>query len=1208
MDGSKNLTKQDMLKFIDVVVRDGTLIGHHISEYDSLVTSGLDHIFKDVFNKERQFKNVQKKNTNILYFVVKTTFSNVQIKRPTDLQLQQYNEHKLYPKAALQKGHFYSSPIYLDTNISIKAYNMSNIPVGERQETVSSYSIGNFPVMVGSCLCNTTGLPKSTLYKLGESVVEDGGYFIFKRNEYVFWLSENIRYNEPRFSKFIKNKIELVRMEIVSQKKGNQFENSQQNIIELKGGAVYFKFATSRGRVDDNSKSEVTVPFYVIYNMFGMVDEDDIVSTIVGRLANDEVSNTIRNDILRSLESDPSKTQPQDQFLFDIFQRLLSPSVFKTYEGMENTTGRLFLKKHYLRFLDYTMFPHIGISDSDRYFKLHYIGQLINNIFLVKYGLKESIDRDSLVHKRVMGSGSEIAKKLKSRFNAIIKKKLDEKINRLLTDKSFHEITEGDLSSIVTQEYQNAQSVFTKSIQAVLLPVSEKKSSSDASRQTRSSKIHANLLERKNTLNSISSLRTITTHNSKNVTKQTERAEHMRRVHSTFPGYICIVQSSDSGEAIGMQKQLAITASITGFVNEGHIKDLLEREAGENYYKLTTNNLHTTDHSKVLVNGSHVGYAKSPYALVQKYRTYRRSTNKIDNNVSICWNSKSSEVEFLTDNGRLRRPLIIVYNNIEEYDNWCMNKKDGPSSTPPLPFRQWITYTANVNTTMSEMLETGVCEYITPEESLNCYVCPDIETFYANSGNVLKQYTHVEVEQAVFGLAGMVSPFSNNTQPARVTMCTNHARQTGGYFVDNFFSKFDKTRFLQFQCEYPITTTYSYRHIFPNGSNMMTALMSYSGDNQEDSSIVNGASVSRGMLDGVRYKVFLEVIDRHEFVQIPNKNTVKRYKNNSNYSKLGSNGIIQENQFIENGDIIIGKVKRGDTGDDMIDHSVKYYQEDKLLVEKVLQDYDSDGNLFIAIRTCSYRPFGIGEKCSSRSGNKNIVGRVMRLSELPFDRDGVVPDIIMNPHSIPSRMPIGQLIEMAASEDAVQGCYSIDGTPFLNAIDLQRIKNSSMRRLWSGITNDVIDNPIFMGYMYGQRLQKFVFDDNQVSGGKGIIDNKTGEPSKRKEVGHTALKLGEMERWEMAALGIINNMFEKKNTDSNGVPAAVCRSCGAFGICNERINLYECVNCKNLAELQLVETTKSSLLFIDNLAGANIDVRIGLEPRKLLAPDDDTTK
>ncbi len=456
-----------------------------------------------------------------------------------------------------------------------------------------------------------------------------------------------------------------------------------------------------------------------------------------------------------------------------------------------------------------------------------------------------------------------------------------------------------------------------------------------------------------------------------------------------------------------------------------------------------------------------------------------------------------------------------------------------------------------------------------------------------------------------------VSPFGNHTQPARVTYETNQGRQTGGWYVLPFPFRTDKNRFFQFYNEIPLVRTLTHKLVPANGTNVIIAYASYLGDNQEDSAIICQASADRGMFSGAFFRYELAELEKGEVFCNPDALTTKNLKPNASYEKL-VDGFIRKGSIVRCGDALIGRVaklSRGRAGADeryqFTDRSVIYRLAEPAIVEDVLRPRGANDELFGLVKLRYERPLRTGDKLSSRSGNKSIVASMLPQSDMPFTEDGLTPDIIINTNSFPSRMTIGQLIETAWSKICARRGIIVDGTPFLPVDHLEifgelqtlGFRYNGRERMHNGLTGEYFDAAIFIGPTAEQRLQKFVLDDEQSVAGSGPTDATTGQPLGGKHVGG-GLRLGEMENWGLESHGAMLNLFEKISSDSDGRTMHPCRGCGLLAAYNQYHNIYICRTCGEMADIASVDSSKTAILLYEELAAANIRVRLGLRPRE----------
>jgi DNA-directed RNA polymerase beta subunit len=1331
------LQKRDMLSFISAAVDQNGLVGHNINGFNALIEYGINRIMMEHFNNFRMVRNERTATPADLSrksFKIHLQFNDVKIGKPTCPTYLTGQFADLYPARARLTGQSYSGPVTLGATVIISAY-YADGRVEEKTAEIPPFQISTFPIMKGSSRCHTHMCTRQALKEMGEDPSDPGGYFIAKRGEWVVDLLENIRYNSLHIHKRMKPN-EHVRAEFLSQP-GGAFENSSQ--IRLR----YMQNGQITVEINSTKFEKVYLPFFIIYRLFGVTSDREIASTIVFDIADTRPMTLRMMDILsRAFQRADDSFTPLIPELNR--EKLVQMTAERVAKYLTNPTHYLssesaiqYLNEDLLRSLDRVFLPNMGQTEEARIRKLRFFGLIIHKTLLCHMNALDATDRDSVSNKRAHGAGVSLAKSFKTQVNNSAVGPLFRAFRRELKNNSFESIT--PQSMVDTFRNSVTQSDLNRAMEQ---SITSGNKTIVVRRRAAINRVSSQALERKNALNTLSALRTVVTQNASNASKQTERADMMRRVHPTYTGFICIAQSADTGENVGMRKQLAITASICSAGEALPLKlRLLADPVVHMLDTISSVEMSRRQLSRLFVNGEWIGFCDSAYELVERYRALRRENRGVDGSTTIYWNPLTDEVEFWLDSGRLSRTLLIVDNNIDEYDAGRMaayarrvtgsadgrpapNYADhldgivctddagrlmgvyflegdrffalnddftGPApdaptldyaealvraghaeaqptpeaitemvaafrrggdragddalsggapggddalsggapggpgaTTPPTPSAPLVEFVQNIRFTpeharaivegrlsMDDLIADGIAERITPEEQENCLIAESIDVLRENRHNVAARFTHCEVEQAVFGLAALVSPYGNHTQPARVTYETNQGRQTGGWYVLNFPYRTDKNRFFQFYNEIPLVRTFTHKLVPANGMNVCIAYMPYGGDNQEDSAIVNQASADRGLFSGAFFRYEMADLEKGESFCCPDALTTKNLKPNAAYEKL-VDGFVRVGSVVRFGDVLIGRVaklgrgSRGGADDKYLttDRSVVYRLKEPAVVEAVLRPRGANDELFGLVKLRYERPLRTGDKMSSRSGNKSIVALMLPQSRMPFTESGLTPDMIINTHSFPSRMTIGQLIETSRGKVCARRGVIEDGTAFLpvdHEANTRELLESGFRynaceRMYNA-TGEYFDTAIFIGPTAEQRLQKFVLDDEQSVAGNGPTDATTGQPLGGRLVAG-GLRLGEMEGWCLESHGSMLNLYEKCSMDSDGRKLPICRGCASIAVLNEFHRIYECKTCGELADIEVVESSKSAILLMEELNASGCSMRLGLRPRE----------
>ncbi len=845
--------KTQTLKDSDISADDSLLIGdarldeigfvhHHLSSFNDFVKNGIKQIITKIFKIDKDITILFDEN-KYERVNVQVEFTDVKITKPTFDAFQKGISQVLMPNPALIGNKTYSAALYINAKITATAYTKSG-STQVREAEIKNKKICQMPIMVKSNVCNTHNMSQEALLQQKEDPTDTGAYFIIKGVEWVIDSIENITYNQPRIYKNVGHQKEATRCEFIS-KPGDSYQNSDQIIIRmLTDGQI-----TVDIRRDKLKEKEI--PFYLLFRALGMTRDVDIVNNIV---YDPEGKSKISKFMIIKLTQAFKAKYSQFDGGINIREQM---DVMKFIaENLVNEGDRplkyLFpLSKQanlhqainmILRWFDTHFLPHIGLGPDARDKKLRFLALLIRKMFLVNKEIHTSTDRDSLKNKRIHPSGILYAKAFKTYFNASIISDINKRLRSDFKNFPFEKV---NLANVIEVQLHGAD--FDKLIIQTI--TSGNKSQLKITRKrTITNRLSSQQLHRKNKLNTLSTLRQITTTNTES-SKASDRASEMRRVHPTYLGYICPV-SSPEGEKVGINKQLAIFANICNSGNSEIIKQLLVENAvslqpegkkiekdeiirkapDEALFLLNDINhadIHKHGLNNIYVNGYQVGFSKSAISLAEHYRAMRRGPNiKLDPFLTIHWDEIQDETLFWTDPGRLTRPLMIVYNN---WKNPKMFPKAGKKGKDK--FAQSTLLSKNIvqgmregTIKMNDLLENGIIEYISSEEQENMYLCSDIEQLIQNRNNMEMQYTHCDISQSILGMAALTSPFANHNQTPRHTFQGNQVKQTCGIYSLSWPFRVDKDTFLQYNCETPLVRTLSNKYLFPNGQNCQVAI------------------------------------------------------------------------------------------------------------------------------------------------------------------------------------------------------------------------------------------------------------------------------------------------------------------------------------------------------------------------------------------------
>jgi DNA-directed RNA polymerase beta subunit/intein/homing endonuclease len=579
-----------------------------------------------------------------------------------------------------------------------------------------------------------------------------------------------------------------------------------------------------------------------------------------------------------------------------------------------------------------------------------------------------------------------------------------------------------------------------------------------------------------------------------------------------------VVHNTPEGQSVGVVKNLSYMAHITIYSSSIPLYEYIMPNITP-IDKADLDCIDLYDKTKVFINGSWVGITENPIELYEllKDKKYKGIINIY---TSIVFDYKLQEIRICNDSGRLTRPLLRVKNKNLLITNDIIDKLNKNELV-------WD------NLLTSSTIDNSIIEYIDPEEQSWSLIATKPRDIIAETFHIHK-YSHCEIHPStIFGVLASCIPFPEHNQSPRNTYQCAQGKQAMGVYVTNYENRMDKTAYVLNYPMRPLVDTRIMNMIqlnkIPSGSQLIVAIMTYTGYNQEDSLLLNQGSIDRGMALTTIYHTEKDEdkqkINGDEEIRCKPDATKTKGMKMGNYNKVNSKGVIPENTLIENRDIIISKVTP--IKENRNDHTkvIKYEDQSRMYktveetyIDKNYIDRNGEGYNFAKVRLRALRKPVIGDKFSSRHGQKGTVGNIIPECDMPFTTSGIKPDIIINPHAIPSRMTIGQLKETVLGKVLVELGLFGDGTSFgeYNVKDIcdELIKVGyeahGNELLYNGLTGEQHECSVFMGPVFYQRLKHMV-NDKAHSRSIGPMVNLTRQPAEgRSRDG--GLRFGEMER------------------------------------------------------------------------------------------------
>jgi DNA-directed RNA polymerase subunit B'/DNA-directed RNA polymerase subunit B len=586
--------------------------------------------------------------------------------------------------------------------------------------------------------------------------------------------------------------------------------------------------------------------------------------------------------------------------------------------------------------------------------------------------------------------------------------------------------------------------------------------------------------------------------------------------------------------------------------------------------------------TKIYINGELLGYCKNPVEFTQDMREKRRN-GEVSHEMNITYYEDNNEIYIFNDPGRARRPLIIV--------------KDGV----PLLKEEHLNKVANGKLKWDDLINNGLIEYLDAEEEENSYIAMTLADLEPEND----EHTHLEIDPAtMLGICAGIIPFSDHNSSPRNTMEAGMTKQALGLYVSNYALRTDTRAHLLHHPQTPIvktriidSTNYDLR---PSGQNFVVALMSYEGYNMEDAMVINKGALERGLARSSFFRAYDTSEKRYaggqvDKFEVPDKN-IKGYRSEEAYRNLDEDGVVNPESYVESGDVLIGKTSPprfleedfGTVADRRRETSVTVRHGEKGIVDAVLLSETVEGSRLAKIRVRDTRQPEFGDKFASRHGQKGVVGLILSPEDIPFTEFGVVPDLIVNPHAIPSRMSIGQVLEMVAGKAGCLEGERVDATPFNQTLEgeiKQQLINhgfesAGCESLYSGVTGERIDAEIFVGVAYYQKLHHMT-TDKVYARSRGPVQVLTRQPTEGR-AREGGLRFGEMERDCLIAHGAALTLKERLLDESDKYEAIVCENCGMLAVYDRNKNKKYCPICGDV-ETYPVEISYAFKLLLDEL-------------------------
>ena len=1102
MASKASITKEDLWKVFKAFIRETGLARQHLDSYNAFVKKRIHEIIKMFGEVRPAWKMATRRRRT----------SKIHHELLPDIRIR-FGELKFSEPQVKEAEGFYHKVLPLECRIRNLSYmapmklEMSLIENGvevQREEV----KIGEFPVMIKSVLDPLSRMSEEELIKAGEDPHDIGGYFIINGSEKVIVIQEDLAVNRIIVGPSTSTTGPRITH---SAKVVSTFLGIRRQVIvdRMSDGSLEVSI----------SKLPYRIPFVVLMRALGLEKDSEIAIAV-------SPDPEVQRELLPSFEKVSLTIKTKEQALEYIGNRLApgQPRDVRIARAEE--------------FLDVNLLPHLGMRPEDRRKKAYFLAEMANRVLQLYLGKRKPDDKDHYSNKRLRLAGDLIAEIFREAFSNLVQT-MQAQLEEYISQRKKIRLSFLVRSDIITDRLRTA--LATGNWGQDRTGVSQ-------------------VLDRTNWVSLLSHLRRV-------VSPLSRGQAHFeaRDLHGTHWGRLCPFETPE-GINCGLVKNLALTAYISVGVDESEIEKLLY-EMGvvplDDLLKQVSETGEVPEvmvkGSKVLLNGRPIGYHPDGAELVRKLRELRRS-GKISYEVGVAHivDEYINEVYVNTDEGRLMRPLVVVENGVPKLTKELADKVERGE----LSF--W------------DLVKMGVIEFLDPDEEENAYIAETIE-------DVTPEHTHLELwVPAIVGVSASTIPYLEHNQSPRNTYQAAMAKQGLGLYALNYHLRADSHSYLLHYPQKPLVQTraleimgYNER---PAGQNMVVALMAYQGYNIEDALIMNKFSIDMGLARAHFFRVYTGVENNYpgglsDRITVPSPKLYD-HKGDKYYTKLAPDGIVDPGVEVESGDVLIGREspprfmgEERAIGATLLinrDTSVQLRYGERGVVDVVFVTQTAERNKLVKVRVRDQRIPEIGDKFASRHGQKGVIGMIFHRYDLPYTEDGIEPELILNPHAIPSRMTVGQLIEEIAGKVGALRARYVDGTPFYKeSIDGLRVEllklgydPNAREILYDGRTGDIIKSPIVIGITFYQRLYHMVVDKMHARS-TGKVQLLTRQPTEGK-ARHGGLRFGEMERDCLIGHGTAALLRDRLLENSDAYIMYVCNLCGHISWYNRRRGVYEC--------------------------------------------------
>ncbi|XP_016515970.1 DNA-directed RNA polymerase III subunit 2-like [Nicotiana tabacum] len=1049
---------------------------------------------------------------------------------------------KLNPQKCRLCDITYAAPIYVDIEYTTGSHGQISV------QTKKNVTIGRMPVMLRSCCCVLYGKDEEELAKLGECPLDPGGYFVIKGTEKVILIQEQLSKNRIIIDT---DKKGCVQASVTSSTE----KTKSKTIVKMEKEKVYLEL----------NMFKTKVPIMIVMKAMGMESDQEVVQ-MIGR---DPRFSAL---LLPSIEECADlKVYTQQQAL----EFLESDKMLKMFSY---SAGPVEKGARALSILRDIFLANVPVHKHNFRKKCIYVAVMMRRMMEAILNKDAMDDKDYVGNKRLELSGQLLSLLFEDLF------------------KTMNDEARKTVDALLARPSRSSRLDISPYIAKDSITVGMERTLSTGNWDVKRFRMHRKgMTQVVARLSYIGSLGHMT-----KISPQFEKSRKVSGPRALQPsqwGMLCPCDTPE-GEACGLVKNLALMTHVTTDEDEQPIISLCYCLGVEDLEQLSAEELHMPSSYLIILNGLILGKHRSPQRFANAMRKLRRA-GKIGEFISIFVNEKQRSVYIASDGGRVCRPLVIADKGVSRIKEQHMKElRDGVRN-------------------FDSFLRDGLIEYLDVNEENNSLIA-----LYEKEAT--PETTHIEIEPfTILGVCAGLIPYPHHNQSPRNTYQCAMGKQAMGNIAYNQLSRMDTLIYLLVYPQRPLLTTRTIELVgydkLGAGQNATVAVMSYSGYDIEDAIVMNKSSLDRGFGRCIVMKKYSATCLKYE--NNTSDRIIKPQRQGYEAERmqiLDEDGLASPGEIIRPHDIYINKesptVTRTPVSSPMSlpDSAYKPSRQtykgpegETPVVDRVALHSDKNNNLCIKFMIRHTRRPEIGDKFSSRHGQKGVCGTIVQQEDFPFSERGICPDLIMNPHGFPSRMTVGKMIELLGSKAGVScGRFhygSAFGEPSGHADTVDTISETLVKHgfsyngkdfIYSGITGMPLQAYIFMGPIYYQKLKHMVLDKMHArgSGPRVMITRQPTEGRSR----NGGLRVGEMERDCLIAYGASMLIYERLMISSDPFEVQVCRKCGLLGYYNYKLKTGICSMCKNGENISTMKLPYACKLLIQELQSMNIVPRLKL--------------